>query len=187
MCHLSVFNMFHQCSNKNPYTVECRYNAVQYRKILHKWLHEHRQNINQMLDPQKKPHTSPQRARYGMSFGNISEKIERLLMAPHCTSFDKRQKLQEYKYLPVCYLIAACVVVVIVSNDPERLPRSRNNLHAGDAISSKVKSADVESSVMSDSLTVGVLCAVPEAWVVAWSWEFPKQWWNTLHIRITAN
>ena len=34
-------------------TVECRYNAVQYSEILHTQLQELRQNINQMLDPQK--------------------------------------------------------------------------------------------------------------------------------------
>ena len=40
-------------------TVECRYNAVRYCKILLKWLQELRQNINHMLDPQKTPHSSP--------------------------------------------------------------------------------------------------------------------------------
>ena len=35
------------------YTVECRYNAVKYCKMLHKWLQELGKNINQMLDPQK--------------------------------------------------------------------------------------------------------------------------------------
>ena len=40
-------------------SVGCRYNAVQYDKILHNGLHELRQNINQMLDTQIKFHTSP--------------------------------------------------------------------------------------------------------------------------------
>ena len=40
-------------------TVECRYNAVKYYKILHKYLQELGQNINQVLDPQKTPHISP--------------------------------------------------------------------------------------------------------------------------------
>ena len=44
---------------QNQYTVECRYNMVQYSKILHKWLQELGQNITQMVDPQKTPHTSP--------------------------------------------------------------------------------------------------------------------------------
>ena len=43
---------------------KCHDNAVQYCKILHKQLHQLRQNINQMLDPQKTPHTLP----YGGSF-----------------------------------------------------------------------------------------------------------------------
>ena len=38
-------------------TIKCRYNVVQYGKILHKLLQELRQNIN--LDPQKTPQTSP--------------------------------------------------------------------------------------------------------------------------------
>ena len=40
-------------------TVECRYNAVKYYKILHKYLQELGQNINQVLEPQNTPHTSP--------------------------------------------------------------------------------------------------------------------------------
>ena len=39
------------------------------------------QNYNQMLDPQKTPHTSPWRASYGVSFVNICQKIIRAL---HC-------------------------------------------------------------------------------------------------------
>ena len=34
-------------------TVECRYNVVQYCKILHKWLQELRQNISEILDSQR--------------------------------------------------------------------------------------------------------------------------------------
>ena len=40
-------------------TLECRYSAVQYGKILHEWLQALMQNINQMPDPQKTPHKSP--------------------------------------------------------------------------------------------------------------------------------
>ena len=36
-------------------TVKCRYYAFKYSKILHKWLQQFRQNINEMLDPQKTP------------------------------------------------------------------------------------------------------------------------------------
>ena len=39
--------------------VECRYNVVQYCKISHKKLREVGRNINQMVDPQKTPNTSP--------------------------------------------------------------------------------------------------------------------------------
>ena len=37
-----------------------------------------------MLDLEKTPHTSPLRARYGVSFVNICEKIDRAIMALHC-------------------------------------------------------------------------------------------------------
>ena len=63
---------------------ECRYKALQYCKILHRWLQELRQNINQVLDPQTTTHTSPKRASYGVSFVNICEKIDSVITAPHC-------------------------------------------------------------------------------------------------------
>ena len=59
-CSLEMHNL--------PYTVEHRYKAVQYCKILHKLLQELRQNINQMMDPQNTPHTSPWRPSYGCVF-----------------------------------------------------------------------------------------------------------------------
>ena len=46
-----------------------------------------RQNINQRLNPQKTPHTSPWRASYGVSFMNILEKIDQIITAPQCTQF----------------------------------------------------------------------------------------------------
>ena len=52
-------NRFLTSIRRNSNTVECRYNAVQYCTILHKKLPELRENINQMLDPQKTRHTSP--------------------------------------------------------------------------------------------------------------------------------
>ena len=35
-----------------------------------------RQNINQILNPQKTPHTSPKQVSYGVSFVNICEKVD---------------------------------------------------------------------------------------------------------------
>ena len=67
-----------------PYTIECRYNAVQYSMVLHTPLQEVRQNINQRLNPQKTPHTSPWRASYGVSFVNILKKVCGVMTAPHC-------------------------------------------------------------------------------------------------------
>ena len=73
----------HLISNTN--TVECRYNAVQYNKILHTSLQWRGQNINKRLNLQKTHHTSPYRASYGVSFVRIFDKIDRVITAPHCT------------------------------------------------------------------------------------------------------
>ena len=57
-----------------------------YYKILHEWLEELRQNMNQMLDPQNTPITLPCRVSYGVSFVNIYDKSDCIIMARHCTS-----------------------------------------------------------------------------------------------------
>ena len=51
-------------------TVKCRYNAVQYYKLLNLYLQKLRQNINQMLDPQK---DTPYLALTGELWGVICE------------------------------------------------------------------------------------------------------------------
>ena len=53
---MAVFNFFSYLSDN---TVMWCYNTVQYCKIVYKWLPELRQNINEMLGPQKTPHISP--------------------------------------------------------------------------------------------------------------------------------
>ena len=68
----------------DQYTVKCRYNAVQYCKILNTLLQELRQNINQMRDLKKTPNTSPYRASYGMPFLSICEKNDRVITAQRC-------------------------------------------------------------------------------------------------------
>ena len=40
--------------------------------------------MNQLLDSQKTPNTSPYRASYRVSFVNICEEIDRVITAPHC-------------------------------------------------------------------------------------------------------
>ena len=62
----------------DQYTVKCRYNAVQYCKILNTLLQELRQNINQMRDLKKTPHTSPYRASYGVPFWVFVKKMTAL-------------------------------------------------------------------------------------------------------------
>ena len=67
------------------YTVKCRYNAVQFIKILPSTLRWQWQNVNQTSNLQQTPHTSPSRASYGVSIVRIWEKIDRVIVAPHCT------------------------------------------------------------------------------------------------------
>ena len=52
--------------------------------ILHAVLQWQQQNLNQIWNTQQTPHTSPQRASYGVYFVRILEKINRVIMAPHC-------------------------------------------------------------------------------------------------------
>ena len=52
-------------------TVEGLYNAVQYCEIFHEYLQKLRQNISQMLDPEK----TPKCVSYGVSFVNMCDKI----------------------------------------------------------------------------------------------------------------
>ena len=65
-------------------TVECRYNAVTCVTILHSALRWQWQNVSQILDSQKTPHTSPSWARYGVSFVRILKKIDRVITALQC-------------------------------------------------------------------------------------------------------
>ena len=55
----------------NISAVITRYNVVQYSKILHKWLQELRQNITQMVNPQKKD--TPYLALTGKLWGVFCE------------------------------------------------------------------------------------------------------------------
>ena len=55
------------------------------RHFINNYRNCRRQNINQVMDPQKTHHASPWRASYGVSFVNICEKIDRLITAPHRT------------------------------------------------------------------------------------------------------
>ena len=68
-------------------TVECCYNTVQYNMVLDIALQWLKQNINQNLDSQKTSHSLPSRASYGVSIVRILEKINFLIMTPHCIWF----------------------------------------------------------------------------------------------------
>ena len=58
------------------YTVGCHYNGVQYQMVVHTPLHWLGQNIDKGFNSQ--------RASYGVSLLSIFQKIDRVIMAPHC-------------------------------------------------------------------------------------------------------
>ena len=86
LCQSLLLRVYSSSSIKKI-TVECRYNAVWYSMILHTALQELRQNINQRLNPQNTPHTSTWRSNYRVYFMNMLEKTDRVITAPHCTTF----------------------------------------------------------------------------------------------------
>ena len=63
------------------------YNTVQFKMVLHTALQWPKLNINQSLNSQKTPHSLPSRASYGMSIVGILEKINYVMMTPHCIWF----------------------------------------------------------------------------------------------------
>ena len=65
-------------------TVECRYNAVQYNKILYASMQWRGHSIKRRFNLQTTHHTSPSRASYDVSFARILENIDRVITAPHC-------------------------------------------------------------------------------------------------------
>ena len=64
--------------------VECRYNAVNLSRcyLWHLW---QEQNLNQTLNSQQTPHSSPSWASYGVSIVSIWEKIDCVITTPHCS------------------------------------------------------------------------------------------------------
>ena len=65
-------------------TVVCRCNVVEQIMILHTEMQWKEQNINQILNSQMAPHSSPSQASYGVSIVRILEEIDCVMMAPHC-------------------------------------------------------------------------------------------------------
>ena len=57
-----------------------------YFMILHTSLQELRENINQSMNPQKTPHTSPWWTSCGVFCMKNLEKIGHFILAPHCIS-----------------------------------------------------------------------------------------------------
>ena len=59
--------------------------VIQYDIIMHTSLLFLRHDINQSVNPQRTPHTSPWQASYGASFVRIFKKIDSVITAPHCS------------------------------------------------------------------------------------------------------
>ena len=68
----------------NTVAIQCHYNAVQFIMILQTVLQWQQQNVNQTLNSQQTPHTSPSRASYGVSIMRNLKKIGQVLMPPQC-------------------------------------------------------------------------------------------------------
>ena len=93
-CKMNDFVVFRQLSrvwvyhgqlHPIPNTVECRYNTIPYDMSVHAALQKMRQDINQRFYWQKRPHTSPiPRVSHRVSVLSISDKIDRIITAPHC-------------------------------------------------------------------------------------------------------
>ena len=66
-------------------TAEWSYNLVKFVTILHSALWWKWNNISQILDSQKTPHSLPSRASYGMFLMRILEEIDHVIMASHCS------------------------------------------------------------------------------------------------------
>ena len=72
----------------DPVDLLLQSSAIQYDMILYTSLHFPRHNISQSVNPQKTRHTSPVRARFGVSLVRIFKKIDRVITALHCISRD---------------------------------------------------------------------------------------------------
>ena len=62
-----------------------RSNCIWFLHTAQQWL---KQNIYQSWHSPKTPHASPSRANYGVCIVMILEKIDHVITAPHCISFD---------------------------------------------------------------------------------------------------
>ena len=70
--------------NHTQYTVERHYNVLQYNTILPTPMQWLSQNVNETLNPQKTPHSSPIRASIGASFMSNLDEIDCVIIALHC-------------------------------------------------------------------------------------------------------
>ena len=75
------------CLVYSSVTGRCCYNMVKYNMILDTTLQWLRLKLKQSFNLQKTPHISPWRVSYGLSFVRILEKIDCIIMAPHCIKY----------------------------------------------------------------------------------------------------
>ena len=87
-------------------TVECRYNPVQFITILPLALRWQQQNVNQTSNSQQTPHNLPSWVSYGVSIVGVWEKIDCIIMAPHCNA------LQIHRIIFLCDLFCDTSTII---------------------------------------------------------------------------
>ena len=100
-------------------TVKFCYNAVQFIMILHTALQWQQQNMNETWIPQQTPHSSPWWASYGVSVVWKLEKIDSIIMAPHCMAHGSEiWRVCEIKfwYMLCCWHIAVLGPLLLTKN-----------------------------------------------------------------------
>ena len=89
---------------RNPYTVEFRYNAVQYHWMLYKWLQELKQNSNPSAGYTKDiPYLALTGELWG-AFCDFCEKIDPVITAPHYTGKSTFQYSDTPMWIPLTLL-----------------------------------------------------------------------------------
>ena len=88
--------------------------------------------MNQILESQQTPHTSPSRASYGVSIVRILEKIDRVITAPHCIEiWSEWQTIFSIAFpltrLPQCRIYAS-VIWISIGSDNGLAPNRRQTI-----------------------------------------------------------
>ena len=92
----------HRGRTVQQFTVESRYNAVQYNIIFHTALQLSTHYLGHSTYSQKTPNISSSRTSYGVSIVRIFEEIYCVIMAPHCIELCSRRPKNHVQVSSVC-------------------------------------------------------------------------------------